>query len=48
MAQDNQYNQMDSSYQNFYEDEEPIDWAAYISKFLLHWKKIVIILIIVK
>lgn len=43
MAQDNQYNQMDSSYQNFYEDEEPIDWAAYISKFLLHWKKIVII-----
>lgn len=43
MAQDNQYSQINQGYQNMYEDEEPIDWAAYISKFLLHWKKIAII-----
>lgn len=43
MAQENQYNLPNNGYQNYYEDEEPIDWAAYISKFLLYWKKIAII-----
>lgn len=47
MAQDNQYNPANSGYPNMYEEEEPIDWAAYISKFLLHWKKIAIITCIV-
>ena len=37
--------QFEQNYQQngYYEDEEPIDWAEYISKFLLHWKKIAII-----
>ena len=44
MSQNEQYNQPNSGYDDMYEeDEEPIDWAAYISKLLLYWKKIVII-----
>ncbi len=44
MSQNEQYNQPNYGYDDMYEeDEEPIDWAAYISKFLLYWKKIVIV-----
>lgn len=44
MSQNEQYNQPNPGYSNMYEeDEEPIDWAAYISKLLLYWKKIAII-----
>ncbi len=45
MNQMNQYNHQNSEYiNNMYEEEdEPIDWALYISKFLLYWKKIAII-----
>lgn len=43
MSQIDQYNQPNHGYQNNFEEEEPIDWAAYISKMLLYWKKIAII-----
>lgn len=44
MSQNEQYNQPNPGYDNMYEeDEEPIDWAAYISKLLFYWKKIAII-----
>ncbi len=45
MGQIDQFCQNNAGYPDFYEEEEekPIDWAAYISKLLLYWKKIVII-----
>lgn len=44
MSQNEQYNQPNPGYDDMYEeDEEPIDWAAYISKLLLYWKKIAIV-----
>ena len=42
MSQDNPNTSPEYNYM-YEEDEEPIDWAAYISKFILNWKKIVII-----
>lgn len=43
MSQTDQNIQTNLGYQNNFEEEEPIDWAAYISKLILYWKKIAII-----
>lgn len=45
MNQTDQYNPQNSGYPGMYEEDEDdsIDWAAYISRFFLYWKKIAII-----
>lgn len=44
MSSNERYDQINPGYDDIYEeDETPIDWAAYITKLLLYWKKIAFI-----